>query len=225
MNIHDAKRILETALLCAAGPLSVQDMNLLFDEPFGMDDLRSMLIELATSWHERGVELVEVATGWRFQSRLEMRPYLDRLNPEKPAKYSRAVMETLAIIVYKQPTTRGQIEDIRGVVVSSAIIKLLEERGWIETVGYKEGPGRPALWATTRQFLNDLGVANLSQLPAFDALIVDPAVEASLLEASVAPRLDLPNQEETHQTQTETDDATHETAQPADICLSTHSSV
>ena len=165
MNSLDAKRVLETALICASQPLPLRDMRVLFADELGPDTLRSLLDELTHEWHGRGVELVALATGWRLQSRPEMREYLDRLNPEKPPKYSRAVMETLAIIAYRQPVTRGDIEDIRGVTVASQIIKQLEDRGWVEAIGYRESPGRPALLATTRQFLDDLGLASLEQLP------------------------------------------------------------
>ncbi len=165
MNSQDAKRVLETALICASQPLPLRDMRVLFADEIGPDTLRSLLDELTREWDGRGVELVALATGWRLQSRPEMRVYLDRLNPEKPPKYSRAVMETLAIIAYRQPVTRGDIEDIRGVTVASQIVKQLEDRGWVEAIGYRESPGRPALLATTRQFLDDLGLASLEQLP------------------------------------------------------------
>jgi len=165
MNSLDAKRVLETALICASQPLPLRDMRVLFADELGPDTLRSLLDELTREWDGRGVELVALATGWRLQSRPEMREYLDRLNPEKPPKYSRAVMETLAIIAYRQPVTRGDIEDIRGVTVASQIVKQLEDRGWVEAIGYRESPGRPALLATTKQFLDDLGLASLEQLP------------------------------------------------------------
>jgi len=165
MNSQDAKRVLETALICASQPLPLRDMRALFAEELGPDTLRSLLDELTREWEGRGVELVALASGWRLQSRPEMREYLDRLNPEKPPKYSRAVLETLAIIAYRQPVTRGDIEDIRGVTVASQIIKQLEDRGWVEAIGYRESPGRPALFATTKQFLDDLGLASLEQLP------------------------------------------------------------
>ena len=168
MNTQDAKRVLETALICAQQPLTLREMRSLFAEELGMDTLRMLLDELSRDWEGRGVELVAIASGWRFQSRPEMREYLDRLHPEKPRRYSRAVLETLAIIAYRQPVTRGDIEDTRGVVVSSEIVKQLEERGWIEVIGHREAPGRPALYATTRQFLDDLGLASLDQLPALD---------------------------------------------------------
>ncbi|HOB93331.1 MAG TPA: SMC-Scp complex subunit ScpB [Aquabacterium sp.] len=178
MNTHEAKRVLETALICAQQPLPLRDMRSLFDDQVGADTLRALLDELARDWDGRGVELVTVASGWRFQSRPEMREYLDRLHPEKPPRYSRAAMETLAIIAYRQPVTRGDIEDIRGVTVSSQIVKQLEDRGWIEAIGYREAPGRPALYATTRQFLDDLGLHSLDQLPVLEgpptAAVFDP---------------------------------------------------
>jgi segregation and condensation protein B len=180
MNTQDAKRVLETALICANQPMPLRDMRTLFAEEIGPDTLRVLLDELVREWDGRGVELVALATGWRFQSRPEMREYLDRLNPEKPAKYSRAVMETLAIIAYRQPVTRGDIEDIRGVTVASQIVKQLEDRGWVEAIGYREAPGRPALLATTRQFLDDLGLASLEQLPLLEG---GPAAGAMLAEA------------------------------------------
>ena len=168
MNTQDAKRVLETALICAQQPLTLRDMRSLFADAVGPDTLRSVLDELTRDWEGRGVELVAVASGWRFQSRPELREYLDRLHPEKPQRYSRAVMETLAIIAYRQPVTRGDIEDIRGVVVSTQIVKQLEDRGWIDVIGHREAPGRPALYATTRQFLDDLGLNSLEQLPALE---------------------------------------------------------
>lgn len=180
MNTLDAKRVLETALICAQQPMPLRDMRSLFDDQVGADTLRSLLDELVRDWEDRGVELVALATGWRFQSRPEMRPYLDRLHPEKPPRYSRATMETLAIIAYRQPVTRGDIEDIRGVTVSSQIVKQLEDRGWIESIGYREAPGRPALYATTRQFLDDLGLASLDQLPAIDGTPTAATLEAAV---------------------------------------------
>jgi len=168
MNTTDAKRVLEAALLCAQEPMPLRDMRLLFDEQLGPDTLRLLLDELVRDWQGRGVELVALASGWRFQTRPELREYLDRLNPEKPPKYSRAALETLAIVAYRQPVTRGDIEDIRGVTVSSPIVKQLEDRGWIEAIGYRETAGRPALYATTRQFLDDLGLVSLDQLPTID---------------------------------------------------------
>jgi segregation and condensation protein B len=168
MNTHEAKRVLETALICARDPMTLRDMRTLFADEVGADTLRMLLDDLVRDWEPRGVELVSVASGWRFQSRPEMREFLDRLNPEKPPKYSRAVLETLAIIAYRQPVTRGDIEDIRGVTVATQIVKQLEDRGWVEVIGYREAPGRPALLATTRQFLDDLGLASLEQLPLLE---------------------------------------------------------
>jgi segregation and condensation protein B len=168
MNTQDAKRVLETALICAREPLADRDMRALFADEIGADAVQALLNELTVDWQDRGVELVRVSTGWRFQSRPEMHEFLDRLNPEKPPKYSRAVMETLAIIAYRQPVTRGDIEDIRGVAVASQIIKQLEDRGWVEAIGYREAPGRPALLATTRAFLDDLGLASLDALPLIE---------------------------------------------------------
>lgn len=169
MNTVDAKRVLETALICSHQPIQIRDLRVLFDDALGADTIRTLLEEMQLDWAQRGVELVQVATGWRFQSRPEMREYLDRLNPEKPPKYSRAVMETLAIIAYRQPVTRGDMEDIRGVTVNSLVIKQLEDRGWVEVIGHRETVGRPSLYATTRQFLDDLGLASLDQLPVFDS--------------------------------------------------------
>jgi len=179
MNTTEAKRVLETALICAQQPLQVRDMRVLFDDSLGVDTLKQLLQELQQEWTGRGVELVCVATGWRFQSRPEMREYLDRLHPEKPPRYSRATLETLAIIAYRQPVTRGDMEDIRGVTISSLIIKQLEDRGWIEVIGHREAPGRPGLYATTKHFLDDLGLASLDQLPMMD----NPAQQSGLLEA------------------------------------------
>lgn len=183
MNTQDAKRVLETALICAQAPLPLRDLLSLFDQQVGADTVRSLLDELSVDWQDRGCELVMLATGWRFQSRPEMREYLDRLHPEKPPRYSRAALETLAIIAYRQPVTRGDIEDIRGVGVTTQIIKSLEDRGWIETIGFRESVGRPALYATTRQFLDDLGLASLDQLPMVmnvDGESLQPEVAAAL---------------------------------------------
>lgn len=168
MNTADARRILETALICAQEPLSLRELSVLFEGTLSPDTLRRLLAELQRAWDNRGVELVCVASGWRFQSRPELRPFLDRLRPEKPPKYSRAVLETLAIVAYRQPVTRGDMEEIRGVTINSAIIKQLEDRGWIEVIGYRETVGRPALFATTRAFLDDLGLASLDALPPLE---------------------------------------------------------
>jgi segregation and condensation protein B len=181
MNTQDAKRILETALICAQQPMPLSEMRALFADELAPDTLRAVLDELVRDWEGRGVELVVLASGWRFQSRPELREYLDRLNPEKPPRYSRAAMETLAIIAYRQPVTRGDIEDIRGVTVSSQIVKQLEERGWIDVIGYREAPGRPALYATTPQFLDDLGLSHLEQLPLLDDQGAVPAALADRL--------------------------------------------
>ncbi len=168
MNTLDAKRVLETALLCASQPLQVRELRQLFHDELATDTLKTLLESLQQDWQQRGLELVQVAGGWRMQSRPEMRDFLDRLHPEKPPKYSRAAMETLAIIAYRQPVTRGDMEDIRGVTVNSLVIKQLEDRGWVEVIGHRETVGRPMLYATTRQFLDDLGIASLDQLPALE---------------------------------------------------------
>jgi segregation and condensation protein B len=162
---EEALRVIETALLCSSVPLKMQELRALFDGQLGAAALSLLLDTLQQAWAGRGVELVSLASGWRFQSRPEMRRYLDRLNPERPPRYSRAVLETLAIIAYRQPVTRGDIEDVRGVTVATPIVKQLEDRGWIEVIGYRETPGRPALYGTTRQFLDDLGLRSLDQLP------------------------------------------------------------
>jgi segregation and condensation protein B len=180
MNTADAKRVLETALICAQQPLPMRDLRTLFGDQVGPDTLKGLLEDLARDWDGRGVELVALASGWRFQSRPEMRDHLDRLHPEKPPRYSRASMETLAIIAYRQPVTRGDIEDIRGVTVSSQIVKQLEDRGWIEAIGYREAPGRPALYATTRHFLDDLGLASLDQLPELQGPVTGASFDAAL---------------------------------------------
>jgi segregation and condensation protein B len=168
MNTADAKRVLETALICSQQPLQLREMRILFEDGLGIDTIKFLLNDLQKEWAQRGVELVSVASGWRFQSRPEMRVFLDRLHPEKPPRYTRATLETLAIIAYRQPVTRGDIEDIRGVTVNSLLLKQLEDRGWIEVIGHRETVGRPALFATTRHFLDDLGLASLDQLPLLD---------------------------------------------------------
>ena len=180
MNTAQAKRVLETALLCSTQPVTVRDMRVLFDDALGADTLQVLLEELQLDWAERGLELVSVATGWRFQSRPELRIFLDKLNPEKPPKYTRAVMETLAIIAYRQPVTRGDMEDIRGVTINTQIIKQLEDRGWVEVIGHRESVGRPGLYATTRHFLDDLGLSSLDQLPLLSSVEGQTAVLASL---------------------------------------------
>jgi segregation and condensation protein B len=169
-NPAEAKHILEAVLLASQEPLGVADLKRLFDDEVSADTLRHLLAELREEWNGRGVELVSLASGWRFQTRAEFRPYVERLFPEKPPRYSRAVMETLAIIAYRQPVTRGDIEDIRGVTVSGQIIQTLENRGWIDAVGQRETPGRPALYATTRKFLDDLGLHSLEELPPLEEI-------------------------------------------------------
>jgi segregation and condensation protein B len=170
MNMAEAKRVLETALICSQQPLSLRDMRALFNETLGADSIKELLEALKNDWMDKGAELVTVSTGWRFQSRPEMREYLDRLHPEKPPRYTRATLETLAIIAYRQPVTRGDMEDIRGVTINSLLIKQLEDRGWVEVIGHREAAGRPALFATTRQFLDDLGLASLDQLPLLESV-------------------------------------------------------
>jgi segregation and condensation protein B len=191
MNTVDAKRVLETALICSHQPIQIRDLRVLFADALGADTIRTLLEEMQLDWAQRGVELVQVATGWRFQSRPEMREFLDRLNPEKPPKYSRAVMETLAIIAYRQPVTRGDMEDIRGVTVNSLVIKQLEDRGWVEVIGHRETVGRPSLYATTRQFLDDLGLASLDQLPVFDSAQAQANAFARLGEDDPSLQLDM----------------------------------
>ena len=162
------KRVIETALLCAQEPITAMDLTRLFVDEASPAAIEEMLQALQVEWQSRGMELVHIATGWRFQSRLAMREFLDRLTPEKPPKYSRAVMETLAIIAYRQPVTRGEIEEIRGVAVSSNVMRQLEDRGWVEVIGHKETIGRPGLYATTKQFLDDLSLPNLQSLPLLE---------------------------------------------------------
>ena len=190
INTSEAKRVLETALICSQQPLSVREMRTIFNDMVGPDTLKELLQEIALEWTTKGVELVQVASGWRFQSRPEMREYLDRLHPEKPPRYTRATLETLAIIAYRQPVTRGDMEDIRGVTINSLLIKQLEDRGWVEVIGHREAVGRPALFATTKQFLDDLGLTSLDQLPTINhpgsqgADALDPFMEA------IAPSLE-----------------------------------
>lgn len=170
LNPADAKTVLETALLSSQEPLSIADLRKLFDQELGADTVRRLLDELREAWTGRGVELVNLASGWRFQTRPEFQPYLDRISPEKAPRYSRAVLETLAIVAYRQPVTRGDIEDVRGVTVSPGVIRTLEARGWIDVVGHRDAPGRPALYATTRKFLDDLGLRSLQELPPLEEI-------------------------------------------------------
>jgi segregation and condensation protein B len=190
MITADAQRIVETALICAHEPLSLRELSALFDGAVSLDTLRAVLQDLQRAWADRGVELVCVASGWRFQSRPAMRPFLDRLHPEKPPRYSRAVLETLAIIAYRQPVTRGDMEDIRGVTINSTILKQLEDRGWVEVIGHRETVGRPALYATTRQFLDDLGLASLDALPP---LTDEASVQALAERLDFGPEPDGPD--------------------------------
>nr|WP_295771251.1 SMC-Scp complex subunit ScpB [Rhodoferax sp.] len=183
MNMADAKRVLETALICSQQPLPLRDMRSLFSESLGADTIKNLLDELGNDWSGKGIELVNIASGWRFQSRPDMRQYLDRLHPEKPPRYTRATLETLAIIAYRQPVTRGDMEDIRGVTISSLLIKQLEDRGWVEIIGHREAAGRPALYATTRQFLDDLGLKSLDQLPLLESVAKQDGVFGALVES------------------------------------------
>jgi segregation and condensation protein B len=195
LNPNEAKTVLETALLAAQDPLTLVDLRRLFEDDIGADTLRRLLDELRLDWQGRGVELVNLASGWRFQTRPEYQQYLERLSHDKPPRYSRAVMETLAIIAYRQPVTRGDIEDIRGVTVSSNVIKTLEARGWIDTVGHRDVPGRPALYATTKAFLDDLGLRSLQELPPLEQISstlelaphIPPSEEPPAAEAAAGP--------------------------------------
>src|SRR3954462_6993977 len=181
---EEAKRILEAALLASPEPVQVIELKRLFDQELNVETLPKLLEEGKHHWSGRAIELVNLASGWRFQPRPEFAPFLERLQPEKAPRYSRAVMETLAIIAYRQPVTRGDIEDIRGVTVSTQIIQALENRGWIDAVGHREAPGRPALYATTRKFLDDLGLRSLQELPPLDeiakTLELQPAVQPAV---------------------------------------------
>jgi len=194
MSMDDLARmkdIIEAALLVAGEPLAPTELAKLFDPPLEQELVRKLLDEIRGAWSGRGVELAQVASGWRFRAKPEIQPYLDRLAPDKPPRYSRAAMETLAIIAYRQPVTRGDIESIRGVAVSSHIIKTLEDRQWIEVVGHRETPGRPALYATTKQFLDDLNLRSLSELPPLAQLDTShllelPDAPAKAAEAELA---------------------------------------
>ena len=187
LDLAHVKNVLETALLVTQEPMSLADLKKLFDEKLDNDTLRKVLDDLRSDWDGRGVELVSVATGWRFRARPESQHFLDRLDPQKPPKYSRAVLETLAIIAYRQPVTRGDVEDIRGVAVSAPIIQTLESRGWIDVVGHRDTPGRPALYATTRTFLDDLGLRSLQELPPLEEI-----ARTVQLEPATSPQLAQP---------------------------------
>ena len=191
MNTVDAKRVLETALICAQQPLPLREMGVLFNGALNSDSIKLILVDLQNDWAGRGVELVQVASGWRFQSRPQMREYLDRLHPEKPPRYTRATLETLAIIAYRQPVTRGDMEDIRGVTINSLILKQLEDRGWVDVIGHRETVGRPALYATTKQFLDDLGVRSLDELPAMDSTAGQVAMLEQIEFGMAAPEPEL----------------------------------
>ncbi|MGZ5129594.1 MAG: SMC-Scp complex subunit ScpB [Caldimonas sp.] len=252
MKTLDAKRVLEAALICSAQPMPLRELGALFADEIGPDTLRTLLDELGRECADRGIELVSLASGWRYQSRPEMASYLARLSPERPPRYSRAALETLAIVAYRQPVTRGDIEDIRGVAVATSIVKQLEDRGWIEAIGYRETPGRPALLATTRQFLDDLGLSSLDQLPALDGAGDDPnagraAIAAlasqtvlSFAEASADPEAlraagtpggagiledagDATGTESPHDLETAADAAIDSPATPPDPALESHS--
>jgi segregation and condensation protein B len=178
LELSQIKSILETALLANTEPLPLSELKKIFHNELSLETLRKLLDELREEWKGRGIELVQVASGWRFRAKPEFQKYLDRLNSQKPPRYSRAVLETLAIIAYKQPVTRGDIEEIRGVSVSSAVLKALESRGWIDAIGHRETPGRPVLYATTQAFLNDLDLRSLEELPPLAD--IQPLVEAEI---------------------------------------------
>lgn len=186
---HDYKRVLEAALLVAAEPLPLAELKKLFDNAFDNETWRTLLDDLKRDWTGRGVELVQLSSGWRFQTRPEYQVFLDRLKNERPPRYSRAVMETLAIVAYRQPVTRGDIEDIRGVAVSPNVLKTLEGRGWVDSVGHRDSPGRPALYATTRKFLDDLGLRSLAELPPLAEIerIIDAKTHEAPDAESVTP--------------------------------------
>ena len=187
-NQAEVKRIMEAALLSSQEPLSLVDLKRLFEDGVGPDVLRRLLDELREDWSGRAVELANTASGWRFQTRPEFEPFIERINPDKRPRYSRAVMETLAIIAYRQPVTRGDVEDIRGVGVSAQIIQTLESRGWIDVVGHRDTPGRPALFATTKSFLDDLGLLSLRELPP----LVEIAQTLQLEPATAQPAANEP---------------------------------
>lgn len=218
MNTTDARRVLETALICATQPLTLRELGVLFGGELSPDTVKQMVADLELEWTSRGVELVQVASGWRFQSRPELRPYLDRLHPEKPPRYTRATLETLAIIAYRQPVTRGDMEDIRGVTINSLLLKQLEDRGWVEVIGHRETVGRPALFATTRLFLDDLGLASLDELPPLNGNDVQESaldrLDFEALSASLPDLLDEETSEPISVAATEQADAPPEPTAP-----------
>jgi len=197
-NLSEMKLILETALLVSQEPLTLHQLGKLFDSEMDADNLRKVLDEIKADWSNRGVELTQVASGWRFQARPEFQRHINKLSPEKPPKYSRAVLETLSIIAYRQPVTRGDIEDIRGVAVSPNILKTLEGRGWIDAIGHRDTPGQPALYATTKQFLDDLNLRSLQELPSLDQFVVNE----QMLIAEALPEAEESLPSETHNTET-----------------------
>jgi segregation and condensation protein B len=215
------KQVLETALLCSPEPLSINELSRLYGDEVTPENIITWLHELQGDWSQKGMELVHIATGWRFQSRLSMREYLDRMTVEKPPKYSRAVMETLAIIAYRQPVTRGEIEEIRGVTVSSQIIRQLEDRHWIEVIGHKDSIGRPALYATTKQFLDDMSIPNLQSLPSLEeGVVVDQIAqqvinfEQTLMDEIV---MDNATEEEAQNLSTEHHSNNHESIEDEEV--------
>jgi len=211
MDTQEVKIILEAALLTSQTPMSVKALRQLFHEDvIDAETIRASLEMLRQDWAERGLTLIDTASGWRFQSAALMRPYLERMNPEKAPRYSRAVLETLAIIAYRQPVTRGDIEEIRGVTVSTSVLKTLEERGWVETIGHREAPGRPALLATTRTFLSDLGLRSLEELPSLDGRGAVP--EVFELQFGDAEQNILGSSEEASSAQLSLDDAIQQTS-------------
>jgi segregation and condensation protein B len=187
LSLAEAKIVLETALLASQEPLAMPDLRKLFEQALGPDTIRRLLDELREDWAEKGVELATLASGWRFQTRPAFQPYLDRISAEKAPRYSRAVLETLAIVAYRQPVTRGDIEEIRGVTVSPNIVRALEARGWIDIVGHRDAPGRPALYATTKRFLDDLGLRSLQELPPLEEIAKSLDLPAAPVEAGSAP--------------------------------------
>src|SRR6058998_3741644 len=200
LSPNEVKIVLEAALLAAQEPLPISEMRKMFDEEIGADTIRRLLEELREAWKDRGVELAATASGWRFQTRASYQKFLERIHPEKAPRYSRAVLETLAIIAYRQPVTRGDIEEVRGVAVSPPTLNALTERGWVEIVGHRETPGRPAIFATTKRFLDDLNLRSLEELPPLEELqsALEPASATLVaLEAASPP----PEEESTGESQ------------------------